>query len=338
MGRETYKKIITSPELIKQINPENKKLVARFLKEKNTRTSDLTIINYESDLNIFMVWNLLNNDNKLFTDMRKLEFADFFSFTIEEMKWGSARFSRVKSALSSFSNFIEKFYDDIYPTYRNIVLKAVESMPKNPAREKTVLSETQVDELLSFLKTNSRKQESCFLALGLATGARISELLKFTIDIIDENNLVFNDVFIETTKEIKTKGRGKAGKLLKKYIIKDLFLPYYKEWLIERDLIMSKNNQEHKYVFIKNDGTPAGEDFVRRWIPEWEEVIKVPFYFHALRHYFVTHLTRIGLNQDFITEIVGWQSVEMFKLYNDLTVKDRDWKELDKLQNYLDNK
>ena len=33
-GRETYRKIITSPELIEQINPENVKLMERFLKNQ----------------------------------------------------------------------------------------------------------------------------------------------------------------------------------------------------------------------------------------------------------------------------------------------------------------
>ena len=32
-GRETFRKIITSEELIKQINPENVKLMERFLKK-----------------------------------------------------------------------------------------------------------------------------------------------------------------------------------------------------------------------------------------------------------------------------------------------------------------
>ena len=62
MGRETFKKVITSDELISQINPKNTKMVERFLKDKNTRCSDTTIKNYQSDANIFFVWNLQNNE------------------------------------------------------------------------------------------------------------------------------------------------------------------------------------------------------------------------------------------------------------------------------------
>ena len=58
MSRKTFKMQTTTPELLEQINSENKKLAEQFLKEKNSRSSSLTIKNYESDLNIFFVWNL----------------------------------------------------------------------------------------------------------------------------------------------------------------------------------------------------------------------------------------------------------------------------------------
>ena len=58
MARKTYRNVITSEELTKQINLENIKLWKRFIKEKNTRCSDTTIIGYESDLNMFFTWNL----------------------------------------------------------------------------------------------------------------------------------------------------------------------------------------------------------------------------------------------------------------------------------------
>ena len=77
MTRKTYRKIITTPELIEQINPENKNFVNSFLKEKSTRTSPGTIEGYRSDLNIFFVWNLQENNNKSFVTIRKLELANF---------------------------------------------------------------------------------------------------------------------------------------------------------------------------------------------------------------------------------------------------------------------
>ena len=138
MARKTFKKKITSAEHDKNILPENFKLSKRFLREKGTRVSPLTVSNYESDLRIFFTYNLLKNGNKFFIDIKKIEFADFFSYCVEELKWGSARANRMRSTLSSFSQFIEKFMDEEYGDFRNVILKVVESAPKVERHEKTV--------------------------------------------------------------------------------------------------------------------------------------------------------------------------------------------------------
>jgi integrase len=243
----------------------------------------------------------------------------------------------MKSCLSSFSEFIIKYFDESYPTFKNVILKAIDSMPKAAVREKTILLEEQINKLLHHLKVEKdNPQEACLLALAACSGARISELLRFNTDIIDEKNTAFEDMFLETVKEIKTKGFGKTGKPLYKYIVKDIFLPYYKDWLVRREEIMKANNQDHNSIFIKRDGTPAKVDTIRGWSEKWEKFLGVSFYFHSLRHYFVTQLTRLGLDSDFIIEISGWSSGDMFKIYNDLTAKDRKWKGLDKLKTHLD--
>lgn len=333
MGRKTFRKVITSKELTEQINPKNISLWNRFIKEKNTRCSDDTITNYNSDLNIFFTWNLLYNENKFFVDIKKIEFSDFFTFAVEEMRWGSSRFGRVKSCLSSLSLFIEKYFDEDYPTFRNVILKAIESMPKNAVREKSVFTEQEIDGLMSYLENDlGNLQEACLLALAIGSGARKSELLRFTTDIIDETNLAYGDLFLETTRKIKTKGRTKQGKMLHKYIIKDIFLNRYNAWLIEREKIMKENNQEHDFIFIKSDGTPAKTSTVESWIQKWDRFLGKPFYMHSLRHYIVTHLTKLGCGSDFIVNIIGWSSTEMCNLYCDIEAKERDWKEVDKLK------
>ena len=58
-GRETFRKVITSPELIAQINPKNQQLADRFLKNFATKRSPNSVISYRSNLNIFMCWNIL---------------------------------------------------------------------------------------------------------------------------------------------------------------------------------------------------------------------------------------------------------------------------------------
>lgn len=336
MTRETYRKVIVTPDLILKINPKNIDLMKSFLKEKNTRSAETTIKGYESDLNIFFVWNLNENENKFFVDIKKLEFANFFAYVTTELQWGSARFSRLKACLSSLSQFIERFYDDTYPMFRNVILKVIESMPKNAVREKTILTEEQVKGLLNYLKEKDL-QQACWFALALASGSRFSELLRFTTDVIDENNTAFDGIFIETLKTIKSKGRSKTGKMIKKYIIKDLFLPYYKEWLVERNKIMIENNQSHNQIFIKkNNGLPAVSGTVRSWIEGMTTFLGVPMYPHACRHWTTTYLSSLGIPPQLIQELMSWESVTMVQIYDDTTAKNKDWKELDNLRKDLD--
>jgi len=331
MPRNTFRKVITTPELLAQVNPENLRLAQLFLKEKATRSSEMTIVGYTSDLNLFFVWNLLHNNNVPFTDIRKLELSNFFSYVVEELQWGAARCNRLRSALSSFSQFIEKFFDDVYPNFRNIVLKTIESVPKDERRAKTILSNEQIEAALAHFST-ANPQLACWLALAAFSGSRFSELLRFTTDILDENNTAFDDLFMETTKPIKTKGRGRAGKLLHKYILKERFLPYYKKWLGIRNKILEEKGLTHTSLFIGNDGNPASDGIARGWVKDIEKFLGVPFYAHALRHFLVTEFSRKRIPPMLIKELVGWSSLEMVSIYNDLSAKDMEWKELSNLK------
>lgn len=271
---------------------------------------------------------------------------DFFDYASTELQWSPNRYAQMWSSLNSLGTFIENILDDDYPDFRNQVRK-IEKLPKATVRKKTILTEEQVKNLLNYLSDEiNSPQEACLLALMAASGSRISEVFRFTTNLIDENNTAYEDLFLETTEEIKTKGRGKQGKLLYKYILKSIFLPYYKIWLKERQDIMDKNNQNHNYIFIKADGTPAEVATARSWIRKWEKYLtekepsnenhdEIHFYPHCMRHWLVTHLSRIGLESELITEIMGWGS-DMFPIYCDLTGKDKKWKGLDKLKEYIE--
>lgn len=336
MSRKTYKQIITSPEKTELFNEKNKQLIKSFLREKDTRSSSETVSGYASDLNIFFSFVLENLDNKFFVDIKKSEFSQFFSFCVSDLKWGSARFNRMRSCLSSLSNYIERVMDDEFPLYRNMILKAVETMPRVASREKTVLSEDQINKLLAFLSNEGRTQECALLTLAIGSGARISELLRFNIDIIDPENTAYDGLFIESSKMIKTKGRTKMGDLKYKYIIKSLFMPYYEKWLVDRKKIMEEHKQDHNHIFIKSDGTPASVETIRYWITLWEKILGVDIYAHAFRHYCVTFLTRAGLPSELVISLMGWKSPSMFLIYNDVSDKEREWKELSKLKDHLE--
>lgn len=332
MSRKTFRKVITSKEAIEKINPKNKKLIEMFLRNKNAKCSDKTIQNYRSDLNIFFCYNLYNNENKFFIDIKKIEMADFFDYGLLELKWSGNRYARIRSLMNSFSTFIENFLDEDYPNFKNIVEKAVVKVPKIPVRKKTILMPEQVYDLRDYLIKENRIQEATYLMLLAGSGSRKAEILRITTDMIDENNTAFDDIFLETTKEFKTKGHGKNGTMMTRYIIKDVFLPMYKKWLPIREEIMKKNNKNHNSIFIKANGDPIGTGGTDYWISKWEKYLEIDLYAHCFRHFIVSDLTRKGCSSDFIIAVLKWKSADMYNIYCDLEDKDKNWKDTSKLK------
>jgi integrase len=112
----------------------------------------------------------------------------------------------------------------------------------------------------------------------------------------------------------------------------------YQKWLPIREEIMKRNNKEHNEMFIKSNGDPIKESTIRSWIENWEKVLGVNLYAHAFRHFIVSDLTRKGCSSDFIVAVMKWKSGSaMFNIYNDIEDKDRQWKDIDKLKNLLNN-
>ena len=333
-GRETYRRIITSKENTEKINKDNIALMDRFLKNLSTKRSPKTVENYKSNLIIFFTWNLLENENIFFIDIKKYMLMDFFDYCVTELKWGSNRYAQMHSCISSFSNWIENIYDDRYPNFRNLV-KKIEKLPKETVRKKSIFKKEELDSLMKWLDEKGLVNEECLLALIMASGSRASELIRFKTTMIDENHTAFDGLFLETTEEIKVKGRGVNGKYIPRYIIKDMFLPYYKKWLPKRNRIMEENGVSHDFIFIKKDGSPAELGTIRSWMNKWDNVLNSHWYPHAGRHFWCSYLMQIGLEKQLVQELQSWSSDTLVDIYNDNTAKDIKWKSLYKLKDAL---
>ena len=142
--RKTVYNNITSEEKLKKVNPENIQLGNDFLEYLTSIDRAKTTVNsYEADLKVFWCWNEEFNNNKFFVDLSKREIAKFQNYALNTWGWSPARMRRVKSTLSSLSNFVESMLDDEYEDYRPIVRK-IENPAACAVREKTVLEENFV--------------------------------------------------------------------------------------------------------------------------------------------------------------------------------------------------
>lgn len=180
-----YNKIVT-PEKLTKVNPENIQLGEDFLEylQSIDRSPD-TIKGYRNDLKIFWVWCLDFNGNKYFPELTKREVAKFQNYALNTWNWGSSRMRRVKSCLSSLSNYIQDILDDEkeFENYKPIIRK-IENPAKTARREKTVLTDEQVDGLLETLVERKEYECACAIAIAAYSGMRHGELLQMRPDFL----------------------------------------------------------------------------------------------------------------------------------------------------------
>lgn len=319
MGRKTKQNHITTPELIAQINPENVRLVKDYLTYlRSMNRSDTTIEAYKSDLDIFFVWVLLNANNKFFIDITKRDLVSYQNWLINENENSPARVRRLKAVISSLSNYIENILDDEYPNYRSIV-KKIENPVNTPVRAKTVLDESDCNNLLNKLVEKKEYQKACMFALAMASGRRKSELVRFKVSYFDESNIVYGSLY-RTPEKVKSKGRGKQGKLLHFYVLVKQFKPYFDLWMQERERLGIQS--EWLFPDLDDATQHLSAQTLNSWAKTFSAILGVDFYWHSMRHYFATALAKAGIPDDVIQGIVGWESADMCKVYKDIDVSD----------------
>ena len=226
------------------------------------------------------------------------------------------RIASLKSVLSSLASEIELLYEDEYPTFRN-QLRGLEPIHIETVREKTVLSDEQINNILQKLVEDKQYQIACYLSLLCASGSRKAEMLQMKVEFFTPEREVF-DGYMYCTPPIRTKGRGKRGKIISKYVIKEAFQPYFDLWMQERERLGITS----EYLFVNNKNgeyVPANISTANKFAAYISDTFNIPYYNHSSRHYFCTMLKRMKLPDDVIVQIFGWNDSSMLKIYNDLS-------------------
>jgi len=317
VARKTNRIVITSPEKLEQVNPANMRLKKDFLQYlKSVKRSPGTIAGYDSDLNIIFTYILDELGNKDFAKLSKRDIISFQNWLVDN-GISSARIRRLKSAISSLSNYIEAVLDDDpdFAGYRSIVRK-IENPPLVPVREKTVWTDEELQHLLDVLTEEGKYDRACLAALAMYGGRRKAELCRFKVSDFDEKHVTCNGALYKSDP-ILTKG----DKYLECFTLKKKFDPYLERWIAYR----KENGIESIWLFPKA-GEPEEHiqaSTISSWADSFSAITGKDWYAHSLRHFFVSALSRAGIPDGIVVEIMGWSSSEMFKVYNDNPKDDR---------------
>lgn len=322
MPRKTRQNDITSPALLAQVNPDNMRLKRDFIAYlQSVQRSPKTIAGYENDLDIFWVWNLQNNNNKFFPQITKRDFAAYQHWLINVNGNSPSRVRRLKSAISSMSNFVENVLDDEpeFQGFRSTVRK-IENPAMQQVRKKTVWSDEELDKLLNDLSASGQHKKACALALAMCSGRRKAELCRFRMSDFSDDNLVCGGALYKTTEPIQTKGFG-LGKYIYCYTLAKKFKPYLDAWTAQREAAGIES--EWLLPSALDPSEQISETTLNSWANTFSRMSGHDFYWHSIRHFFTTHLAKLGLPDNVIQEIVGWESSDMVRVYKDISAEEQ---------------
>ena len=320
MPRKTIRVLTTSPEKLEEVNQENKYLADEFYKYlKSIKRSPGTISGYKNDVDIFFEYLLTECGNKSIIECKMRDYVNFQGYLIDKGELSPARIRRIKSSVSSFSNAIELLFSEEYPNFRNLIRK-VESPKNEPVREKTILSQEQIDTLLSVLVDERRYEEACCVALAAYSGRRKAELFRFKVSDFDESKLLFGTLY--KSDPIKLKGRS-GGKFSNCYTLAKQFRPYFDLWMAERQRLAIRS----QWLFPNRmkPSEPRNASSMTTWMNHATDILGVNVYAHSFRHAYVTYLAAAGLPNNVIVEIMRWEKStgdSMVSIYNDADISE----------------
>lgn len=322
-GRTTVYNNITSEEKLAQVNEDNLELEDDFLEHlTSTDRSPNTIFQYKAALHIFWVWNLEHNKNKFFVDLTKREVSKFQNHALNVWGWSPRRMRFVKSTMRSLENYIINILDDEYPDYKRIWDK-IENPVNEAVREQPIFTDEELEELLNKLVERKEYMKACVLALMIYGGRRKSEIPRFKVSYFDKENLICEGALYKTPEKIKTKGRGKRGKMLYCYTLAKPFQPYFDMWLQERERQGIKS--EWLFPYYK-DGVwlnePMSTTTLDSYAKTFTKLAGKPWFPHLCRHRATTRYVEAGIPANVIKDIFGWSDVGLVDVYSDLEAED----------------
>jgi len=293
------------------VNEENKLLLKEFMEYASaTDKSGATRETYLHNLKLFFLWVMEERNNVFFPDLKKRDFMAWLSYLIDKQKLSPSRVRQMRSTVSSLSNFCEDILsdeDERFKDYRNLIRK-IPAPKLEQVREKTFLTDEQVNKLLDWLEAQKAWKHCLYVALSFTTGARKAEIMQFKRSDFTEETLK-NGIYVTSVK--RAKGAGMQGKRRRFYAPADAIDRYLKLYLETR-------TDDLDDLFISNYGgkvKPVSTNTFNQWCEKYSEYLGIPVYPHCYRASIATSLKERGKDPNKIKQLLGHEDLATTQLY-----------------------
>lgn len=294
------------------VNKDNKDIMKEFLSSKRS-LSDKSLLQYENALQIFFIWVLDEAKNKFIVELKKRDILKYQNYLLDNgLSSNGVKFKR--SAISSLCGFICNYYEDEYPTFRNIV-QGVEVPIGEKVHKKEPLTIEEFQLLKKTLKVQGAYQQLAYLEITYATGGRREEIKQLKKEIVGYEP---NAKGFYSTHDVRCKGRGKAGKI-RKLAFSEEAKQAVKEWLLVR------GEDDCEYIFVTKSKDENGNVVVRQinestfnyWCnKKFTTIIGRRVHPHLFRSTRATHLVAVeGKDINSAKNLLGHNSSQTTEIY-----------------------
>lgn len=303
-----------------EVDADNKAFIEEFLQQGHL--SSATLKQYESGLKIFAKWvhdNCIPRGKAKITSLKPRDALKYQNWLIAKGLSSSAiKFKR--SAVSSLCNFIELYYDDLFPDFRNIFTKAIPTVEKVTVKEKVPLTTAEIKKIMTELEKRQDWQKLAYVAFTYISGCRREESRQLLTEVITYDYFVDskgNKKDYYRTHEIRAKGKGKTGKV-RRFNFDDKAMYALTKWIEYRRMQVEKDDCPYVFVSKTKDGyKQISANTFNLWCEEFSKILGgKPVHPHLFRSSRATNaVVEEGKDIKAVQKLLGHNSSQTTEIY-----------------------
>lgn len=310
MSKNKHRKIqpVTEEEYLK-CNEWNRMILEEFLQQSHF--SKDSVKQYRSAGKIFLRFVFDRFQDKPIYEL-KARNGMLYQNWLDGLGLSSSAIRLRRSLVSSLSNYIELYYGEDYPLFRNIFPKGVAHVPHHHKNEKIPLTVDEFNHLVKTLDEQEEYQMKLYVLLAYYTGSRRGECIQVLKEVVNYDKVKGKDFY--ATNTVRGKGAGKNGKPYKLFF-NDIVMDAMKGWLEFR----GEDNIPELFVRVYKDGrvTPLKREVFNDWCSgKFTEILGIRVTPHNFRRTRATHMVvEEGLSIDKAKALLQHESSETTSTY-----------------------